>query len=312
MKRGLPIDSPYFQRFFSTQEEKPSFSLPQKGNKLIHSKVASFEHFYDRPTLSLKYVMSGEEQYHLEGQCFQVKAGAFLLINAGREYHVHSPQKKAVDEGLCVYLDKQLIREVYQVMQNSAEKCLNDPYLAESQGPDFLEKIYLDQEDALGRLLRELGSLIRQQSRPALFITSDIFYTIAEKLLLSQKKVRQLCNRLDSAKASTREELFKRLEVARTYMLEYYSRKLEMAEVARAAAISEYHFFRTFKQVYRVSPYQYLMQKRLQVARDLLQAQQHSITEVAYLTGFSDIHTFSKAFKRTFQVSPKQMLQIHP
>ncbi len=80
-----------------------------------------------------------------------------------------------------------------------------------------------------------------------------------------------------------------------------------MNEVAVASNLSEFHFFRSFRQAYRITPYQYVLNKRLTCAMELLQKGNISVTEVSMHCNFPDLFTFSKAFKRRYGIPPSRM-----
>ncbi|OOG19619.1 hypothetical protein BWD42_06825 [Sphingobacterium sp. CZ-UAM] len=71
------------------------------------------------------------------------------------------------------------------------------------------------------------------------------------------------------------------------------------------------HFFitvktliRTFKQEFDKTPYNYIVQVRMEQAKALIGTNKIAITEVFPLVGYSDFHSFRKQFKRYFGVSP--------
>ena len=72
---------------------------------------------------------------------------------------------------------------------------------------------------------------------------------------------------------------------------------LTIDELARAAAMSRYHFSRAFRAALGASPYQYLQRVRIERARELLHGSRRSITEVALAVGFTDLGRFSRAFR---------------
>jgi AraC-like DNA-binding protein len=84
---------------------------------------------------------------------------------------------------------------------------------------------------------------------------------------------------------------------------------LNIEWVAREAMLSSSHFFRSFKKSYGISPYQYFFQKKMRRAAHLLCKRNMTATEVALECGFPDLASFSKAFKKVYQKSPKQFLQ---
>ncbi len=81
---------------------------------------------------------------------------------------------------------------------------------------------------------------------------------------------------------------------------------IAVGDVAAAVSYSVYHFCRTFSQVTHHTPYDYLMRRRLaEAARELLQTDR-KIIELAYAYQFNNPETFSRAFKRVFDVQPNQ------
>ena len=78
-----------------------------------------------------------------------------------------------------------------------------------------------------------------------------------------------------------------------------------IAELARLAAMSPYHFLRTFKQVTGVTPHQWLVRTRLRVAAQHLAAGRERITDIALDVGFQDLSNFVRSFRAEFGVSPR-------
>ena len=77
-----------------------------------------------------------------------------------------------------------------------------------------------------------------------------------------------------------------------------------MAAVAR---LSPYHFARQFKAATGLPPHQYVLARRVERAKQLLQGGgDFSLAQVAARAGFSDQSQFSQHFKRTVGVTPGQ------
>ncbi len=95
----------------------------------------------------------------------------------------------------------------------------------------------------------------------------------------------------------TKTERLRRLEVAKKFMNENYLTIREIKEVAEYCHLSIYHFYRSFKMVYGLTPYQYIIEKRMELAKKLLSDQSMTITAIAVECGFPVVFTFSKAFK---------------
>jgi AraC-like DNA-binding protein len=79
---------------------------------------------------------------------------------------------------------------------------------------------------------------------------------------------------------------------------------LSVAEIAREVRISPFHFIRQFEAVFGVTPHQFRIQTRLDRAKDLLAAGDHSVTDVCMEVGFSSLGTFSSLFARRVGETP--------
>ena len=77
--------------------------------------------------------------------------------------------------------------------------------------------------------------------------------------------------------------------------------------MAAATCLSAYHFARQFKRATGLPPHQYVIARRVERARQLLQTgSDFSLAEVAAHAGFSDQSQFSHHFKRLVGVTPGQ------
>ena len=78
-----------------------------------------------------------------------------------------------------------------------------------------------------------------------------------------------------------------------------------LADLAREAGLSSYHFLRVFSRALGVTPHQYLLRSRLRHAARLLADGHASVTSVAYDAGFGDVSNFVRTFHRAAGVSPR-------
>jgi AraC family transcriptional regulator len=81
---------------------------------------------------------------------------------------------------------------------------------------------------------------------------------------------------------------------------------LTLAALAREAAMSRYHFLRSFTQVTGVTPHQYVLRLRLHRAAVRLRRTCEAISTVAYDAGFNDLSTFNRRFRRMIGMSPSE------
>ena len=77
-------------------------------------------------------------------------------------------------------------------------------------------------------------------------------------------------------------------------------------EFSRKIGYSSSHLIRHFREAFECSPYEYRMQRRIEVARRLLGFSRKSVKEIAGMLGFSDQYSFSSCFKARTGVSPSR------
>jgi AraC family transcriptional regulator len=79
---------------------------------------------------------------------------------------------------------------------------------------------------------------------------------------------------------------------------------LDLNTLARGAAMSPYHFLRTFRAVVGMTPHQFLLQTRLRRTAILLRRTRDSIASIAFEAGFGDLSTFNRQFRRILGRAP--------
>ena len=96
-----------------------------------------------------------------------------------------------------------------------------------------------------------------------------------------------------------------------TYINNHYREELSLEDVAKFAGFSRYYFSRSFKRQTGYSFKDYLCQKRLQVAMDLLIRTNRSMREVAIESGFGSVATFNRVFREKKGCTPTQYRAIY-
>ena len=90
------------------------------------------------------------------------------------------------------------------------------------------------------------------------------------------------------------------------YIDREYPRLTQTRQVAQALSYSEYYLCHIFRESMGMTLKEYLMQKKIKTATELLESSSMTISEIAEQLSFSSPHTFSIAFKRYTELSPSQ------
>jgi len=79
---------------------------------------------------------------------------------------------------------------------------------------------------------------------------------------------------------------------------------VHLADIARIAELTPFHFLRVFKQETGVTPYRFLVRARIRRAVAALTRTTTPITEIAYGVGFGDLSNFVHTFRRELGCTP--------
>ncbi len=90
---------------------------------------------------------------------------------------------------------------------------------------------------------------------------------------------------------------------SKSFMEKYLSERIELEKIAATAFMSRFHYIRTFKRVYGVSPRQYLKDLRINRAKILLK-KGIDLAQVCVEIGYGSLPTFCNAFKKATGYSP--------
>lgn len=96
------------------------------------------------------------------------------------------------------------------------------------------------------------------------------------------------------------------IHTAIEFIEDHLQEDITVADIATAAGYSLYHFVRTFNQIVQHTPYDYLMRRRLSEAASDLILSDHRIIDISIKYQFNNHETFTRAFKRMFDIQPSQ------
>ncbi|WP_259016036.1 AraC family transcriptional regulator [Emticicia fluvialis] len=282
--------------------------VKMNGNSLVFSSLRQFYEPVKSEGFAIKYVVEGIERYQLNGHSYPIAAGDYLLTNDTCEGKVEVDENRNV-KGICINISPRLIAEVIAGWKRP-DTAFSDAELGNFfVSAHFFESGYRDNETQLGHYLRQLTATVRSGLAEQDSISDEFFYTIAEKIIQDQLPVFRHLRAIPGVKPDTRKDLYRRVQKGRDYINACFMLPLSIKTIAQEACLSEYHFYRLFKAVFGMSPNQYIIKKRLEFGKSILLQHRYAVSEAATQSGFADIHTFSKAFKRYFGFPPSAFLK---
>jgi AraC-like DNA-binding protein len=219
--------------------------------------------------VEIAWCASGCVVYQVGSRTFELIAGRVVVIPEGVEHRTRLLPKTAATS---IKLDTELVADALR------------PIDARGLEPGLVP--HTDVLARLGSMMAAPGARGRREAS-----VDDVARAFARRLLEP-----------GGGKRTARRD--PRIQRVIRWVDERIAEPLEIGDLARAAGMSRYHFSRSFRAELGISPYQWLLQKRVEHAAALLRRRRVSVTEAAFEVGFSDLSRFARAFRDQFGCPP--------
>lgn len=216
-------------------------------------------------------------------QRYHLLPGEFLLIPAGEMHEIIAPP----DGCRFIFMfNSRLLTNIsgYSSIRSLMGNCL---YIT----PENYMLIYPELHDLLIRMANYYFDCDEFREFSIYSCLLQLYVTIAKFQL---GKVSMFAD----SRPDKRNQYFRMFNQCLEYINQHYAENLSLESVADLCCLSKYHFSRCFKEYTGKTFYNYLTERRITAASELLEQADLSITEVAMQSGFSSI----SAFNRTFQL----------
>lgn len=98
---------------------------------------------------------------------------------------------------------------------------------------------------------------------------------------------------------------------AKSYINEYFATDINLDELAQTSGYSSEHFRYLFKNYTGLSPKAYILEKRINHAKELLTKTEYSLSDIASMCGYDDYAQFSAFFKKRTSYSPREYRKLY-
>ncbi|WP_284645872.1 helix-turn-helix transcriptional regulator [Paenibacillus silviterrae] len=143
-------------------------------------------------------------------------------------------------------------------------------------------------------VLQRILSQVSHSTKYTFLLQSEL-YCLFNKLELSSKNDRRRA-------ANT--TLW--VQSAQQFIDQHYTEKLQVENLAEMFGVHRSHFTTVFTKIIGLSPMQYIHRLRMELGAKLLRSTNLSVTEVALSTGYPELYSFSRAFKRYYGAAPTE------
>lgn len=238
--------------------------------------------------------LSGQAGYIIEGRSYFLEPWDVLLVS---HHLIHKPviDPSSPYERVVIYLDPGFVR-----FSSTQGEDLTSCFQLARERQFALMRLQGKELEQLRRLLTSLEQALGERAFAADLLSRTCFLQLL--IHLNRAMVQDRTDRNQSAS-----QYDPKIAQALSYINDHLGDDLSVDTLAQQVFTSKYHFMRRFKELTGCSVHQYVTQKRLLSAADLLRGGA-SAQAVCARCGFQDYSTFQRAFRRQFGATPRDFL----
>lgn len=238
--------------------------------------------------------------YLLNDRQISTNDKSFYFLNPGDKLEINFRHNLPTDTFLILF-NNNFITEVINICQSTTNGLLERPF--EINNTEFrTPSVPFFFNSAILRCFNS----IKTNGMDDLFnpdcLLSDL---VVEFFKLRHDTIPEI-EKINAKRKSTREELYRRITLAKLYMEENALLPLTIDQIAIVACLNKFHFLKVFKDMHGITPHQFLINKKLEKSLVLLKSGNFSIGEICQLVGFESLGTFTNLFKRRYGQSPSK------
>jgi AraC-like DNA-binding protein len=241
---------------------------------------AGKDYFTEREGLDnylLVYTVSGSGLLSYRGQEFSLVSNQAFLINCS-EHHIYQTAPCGFWEIKWLHFNGSACQSYFDMINN-----------------DLLNVITFIDSSEIIRFMDEI---------PQLIIKNDRFNDIKISMFITNILTELVLNKITPVSSNKFSEHNLMVEKAISFIHKNYTNKINMSDLTKLVHTSEYHFIRVFKKYTNVSPYEYLINFRINKSKSLLKETDLTINEISNRTGFNNINNYIRDFKKLVGTTP--------
>jgi AraC-like DNA-binding protein len=283
------------------------FKTLRNNNKICSRTVSENHNRLYCSDSSLRFVLSGNESYHLGRRNLSVYPDSFIVLNKGAQYSTNVDSDIPV-QSFSINFDQKFVDDFVDGWKTEDCKLLSLAGNHMSHSFEFKETIYPFSGDIMYNIFH-LKNHLDNGLKDEMLINEYLYHCLVNYFRIYDEEIFMKAEKLRFLNPATKTEILRRLNLAKEYLNSKYNQNISLEELAGYAGLSVTHLLRTFKQAFNLTPHQYLISIRLQRAKLLLKSTSYSINEVVSLIGFECPSSFIRLFRTSYNVTPLKYRQ---
>lgn len=278
-------------RVYTTEEfMKTSKSLHVFKCKFSPELVKEMPHTHE--FIEIVYILSGRMTHLINGQSYEVRRGDVLFMNYGCTHEFFSEEEATY---VNILFSPEVMSQEIVTPTNAfsvlALTAFNDMRSDSNYGRiSFFGDDRKEIENIVLAMLKESGE---KQTSWEMVLENHLNTLIVKMLRKNEMGVEQ-------------SEFYDTWQELSEYIDDNLDSKLTLNELAQKCFYNPSYFSRIFKEKFKISFVEYITQKRLDHAIDLLKNTDVPVSEIGRRVGFSDNKSFYHAVSRYYNCTPSQ------
>jgi len=176
--------------------------------------------------------------------------------------------------------------------------------------PDTVFRLFRSAADSFVKQVRVIGAE-DAEIKDLAAQTDRVFARSGTVERLSSQLAELCCDSLKSIQKSKRMKAYRPIRIAKEYIDNHYTENIDLNTIAREAGFNPVYFSSLFKKETGINFKEYLLQKRIDTAKELLVSGNDTIGNICLKVGYKDVRYFSKIFSKTVGIKPNMYRKIY-
>lgn len=221
--------------------------------------------------MALEYMVKGSEVLKINGKEYRPEKNDAILLTKHSNHEYYLEKNEPMEKEWIVF-DGELVENFIKIYVPQNEYCFHNCNF--SHYFEEINRIKKNYGDNYDKLTDNLSVVIHKMFIHIKNSLSGNNYNLAQKI--------------------------------QRYLDANIENKIDMEELCKKFNYSKNQIIRVFKKEYNITPYKYLVERKIDIAKLYLSNTQYSVNDISKLLAFSDQNYFSSEFRRLTSMSPSE------
>ncbi|WP_018527432.1 AraC family transcriptional regulator [Alkalispirochaeta alkalica] len=260
------------------------FSDTNPRFKLLFLSKSKFEndwhsvphtHFFSE----MFYVMNGEGQFFANNHTVDINSDSLVIVNANVEHTEISTRSENPLEYIVLGIEG----------------------LQFDFGPEDRGFSVADYRDAKMEMRFLFLAMLHEMRKPGSALKKNYCQNVLNLIMINIMRHKSMGISISPPRKACKE-----CARVKEYIDQNMKSDINLDQLAKIAHLNKYYMSHTFTKTYGISPINYLLEKRIEECKHLIDSTDLSLSQISSIVGFSSSSYFSQSFKRIVKISPRE------